>query len=179
MFRGGLQSKEPFYNDFYVQILDKMQPSTVSHGKTKREPSGKDGNSEKDISHFDIPTPLEIKKDDWPIHDFNEESALKVMESIDGTYDFYINIDNKYLLAEQRYQKIDPKLLKARYSYGMVLIGLAILHESKNHSEDDTVGNNNERDIQGYVYDVTKAISSILLPMISGLSELEINENEN
>jgi hypothetical protein len=170
---------EPFYNEFYIHILDKMQPSNGSHTKSKREASGKNGNSEKDVAHFDIPTPLEIKKDDWPKYNFNEDSALKVTETVDGTYDFFINIDNKYLLSEQKYQKIDPKLLKARYSYGMVLVGLAILHESKNHSESDQLGNNTERDISGYVYDVTKALSPVLLPMIGGLSELVIEETEN
>ena len=133
----------------------------------------------KDAAHFDIPKPIEIKKEDWANHNFNEESALKVRETPEGAFDFFINIDNKYLLIEQKYQKIDPKLLKARYSYGMVLVGLAILHESKNHSENDTLGNNNERDITGYVYDVTKALSPVLLPMISGLSELVIEETEN
>ncbi len=170
---------EPFYNDFYIQILDEMQSSKNSSGKTKREPSGKKGNSGKDISHFDIPKPIEIKRENWPTHNFNDESALKVIESEDGNYDFFINVDNKYLLAEQKYKKFDPKLLKARYSYGMILIGLAILHETKNHSERDNLGNNNERDIPRYIYDITKALSPVLLPMISELGELEIEENGN
>lgn len=170
---------EPLDNEFYLKVLERMPLSQVSGGKTEKKASGNSGNAGKDVAHYDIPKPIEIRKEEWQKYGFNEESALQVTESVDGTFDFFINIDNKYLLAEQKYQKIDPKLLKARYSYGMVLVGLAVLHEFKNHSEEDLLGNNNERDIPGYVYDVTKAISPVLLPMISGLSELVLEENES
>lgn len=174
---------EPFKTEFYIHILDAAVKSPVRdsvRGPTKPTgTSNENGTSGKDISHFDIPKPIEVKRPDWPTHGFNEESALKVIESAGGTYDFFINIDNKFLLAEQKYQRMDPKLLKARYSYGMVLIGLALLHQTTNHSEEETAANEPERDIPKFVYDVTKAISPVLLPMISELGELDIEETES
>jgi hypothetical protein len=170
---------EPFKNEFYILILEAAEKGSGKGTKKTTGTTDKNGTSGKDISHFDIPKPIEVKRPDWPTHGFNEESALKVIESEGGTYDFFINIDNKFLLAEQKYQRMDPKLLKARYSYGMVLIGLALLHETTNHSEKESVANEHERDIPKFVYDVTKAVSPVLLPMISELGELEIEESEN
>jgi hypothetical protein len=55
----------------------------------------------------------------------------------------------------------------------------ALLHETTNHSEKESVANEHERDILKFVYDVTKAVSPLLLPMISELGELEIEESKN
>ena len=103
--------------------------------------------------------------------------TLKVIDSGEEGYDFYINMDNIHLLTEQKSNSsIDYKLLNARYKYGMVLIGLALLKTSDNQ---DSVFNG-EPDIFSTIIEVTKAISPILLPMISGLSELkeeEVQEN--
>jgi len=166
----------PFYHDFFVKVLENA-PKTPGKPGTRRGGSpGDRGKSGKDISQFDIPKPIEVKKENWATHNFNEESALKVVESETGSYDFFINIDNKYLLFEQKNQPTDPKLLKARYSYGMVLIGLALLRLSHQDSDDEAPENNHQQDVPSVVYNTTRALSPIILPMISSLSELEIEE---
>ena len=58
----------------------------------------------------------------------------------------------------------------------MVLIGLAILKEAEENAENENGDNKFLK-----IVEVTKAISPVLLPMISGLSELkeELIESEH
>jgi len=90
---------------------------------------------------------------------------LKVKDSGENEYDFYINADNIYLLTEIKGRsKIDPKILEAQYKYGMVLIGMSILNELEEKDEESVYSN---------ICEVTKAISPVLLPMIATLGTLE------
>jgi hypothetical protein len=80
-------------------------------------------------------------------------------------------------LYDAFYTKIDPKLLDARYKYGMVLIGTDYLHDQKlkNHNNHN---DNGEENILTKISYATEVISPILLPMISALGDLEIEEGE-
>ncbi len=173
---GDSSRTDPFYHEFFIHVIDPAAKTPGGGGARRGGTPGNNGKSGKDISKFDIPKPVEVRKVDWHLHNFNEESALKVVENEDGSFNFFINVDNKYLLAEEKYQKIDAKLLKARYSYGMVLIGLSLLHDNNSRKEDPPADNNENHDVSKYIYDITKAVSPVLLPMISELSELEIEE---
>ena len=59
--------------------------------------------------------------------------------------------------------KSDPKVLEAQYKYGMVLIGMSLLKELEEEEES----------IYEKIYEVTKAISPVLLPMLATLGRLE------
>ncbi|MFC1714449.1 hypothetical protein ACFL6S_12340, partial [Candidatus Poribacteria bacterium] len=64
------------------------------------------------------------------------------------------------------------RLLNARYKYGMVLIGLALLRKS----DAKDAATSDDEDIYSRILEVTKAISPVLLPMISSLGDLEIED---
>ena len=94
-------------------------------------------------------------------------------------YDFYINIDNVHLLTEKKASsKINSKSLDARYKYGMVIIGLAFLNDFNNPSSKGEIKNDGDETVDIYekISDFTKIISPILLPLISGLSDLKEEE---
>ncbi|MCD6531887.1 hypothetical protein J7K99_05560, partial [bacterium] len=70
-----------------------------------------------------------------------------------------------YLLTEIKGRfKSDPKILEAQYKYGMVLVGMSLLKELEEKEEES---------IYEKIYEVTKAISPVLLPMIATLGTLE------
>ena len=77
-------------------------------------------------------------------------------------------MDNCHLLAEIKGRKnADSELLRAQYESGMVLIGLSLLREFEekdNSSEEESVYEK--------ISKITGAIAPILLPMITGLNEL-------
>ena len=90
-----------------------------------------------------------------------------------------MNADNVYLLNEMKYSsKIDPQLLKARYVYGLALIGIALLNE-----ENGTAKNGEKESDEEVLFDtikkVTKSVSTVLLPMIAALGDLNISKQED
>jgi len=172
---------EPFIEEFFVQVEDKIDKKPGKPGKRKPPSSDKKGKDAINKSYLDLPNVIEVYEDDWDQHSFNKESALKVIDSGEDGYDFFINMDNIHLLTEKKANtKVDTKLLSARYKYGMVLIGIALLKDDKDSSKKEN--NENREDEEASVYEkisyLTKAISPMLLPMISGLGELEEEKSE-
>ena len=89
-------------------------------------------------------------------------------------YDFFVNMDNKFLLTEKKNTSLDFKLLDSRFKYGFVLIGLALLNYDKTKSENGP--DEETEDIYSKIKSTTRAIGPFLLPMISELGDLEIGE---
>ena len=87
-----------------------------------------------------LPNIVEVTEESWATHKFDRFTALKIKDAGDGEhngvdkqtvsqYDFFINVDNLYLKIEMKSAKSDASLLKARFMYGMVLVGLGLLQQ--------------------------------------------------
>ena len=154
----------PFLITFYVLVDPSIEKKEGKPGERIKPPGDKKG--ERHIpSSFDIPNIIEVRSSEWDKYGFDKESALKVKDTGEGGYDFYINMDNIYLLTEIKERfKSDPKVLEAQYKYGMVLIGMSLLKELEEKEEES---------IYEKIHEVTKAISPVLLPMIATLGTLQ------
>jgi hypothetical protein len=162
----------PFVEEFFVRIESEQK---FNGGNGKRIPPASEKNGQKNVNQegLALPNIIQIRKEEWEIYSFDKESALKVKGNNEDGYDFFINLDNIHLLTELKLSKQeDMKILEARYQYGMVLIGLALLNDSENNSNE--VGD----DIYAQIFKITKRISPILIPMIGSLGSLEIEETE-
>ncbi len=153
----------PFQETFFVKISEpSRKPDNTPSGKRKK-PTTKNGDGIDSDGYLDIPHPRPVKQDEWEKHGFNKECALKIHESPENGYEFFINVDNVHLLTEIKGRtKNDPKILETQYMYGMVLMGLSLLRdesEGKTYSHDD-------------IAELAKRVSPCLLAIIS-LSELE------
>ena len=82
-----------------------------------------------------------------------------------------MNIDNIYLQTELKHSKDDIELVQAKYKFGMVLVGLALINE---YSKIDN--SEEEIDIPATVYKISKGLSAIIIPMIDSLGKMEIDE---
>lgn len=177
---------EPFYNEFYVKVGEKEEKQSGDGGKRKLPPDGNDNEEIRKIpSSLDLPRMIELRKNDsnWKKHFHNKEDsrdddagALSIKDAGDNGYDFFINMDNVYLQTEVKGNtKIDHRLLEARFKYGMVLVGISLLdYFEKKESEKSKMEETNDVSMFKKIYQLSKAISPILLPMISSLGDLEI-----
>ncbi len=175
----------PFQNKFYV-LINKENKANNSSGNRKKPAGNSEGSDRKKESLLDIPKIINIRQKDWNSKtyegfEFNRYSALKVKSIGDENgYDFYINLDNAYLKSEIKINNNDsPAVLEARYSYGMVLIGISILNfdenRRKNQKEKDDINyDKNEVSIYDLISQLTEAVSPTLLPMIASLGSLDI-----
>jgi hypothetical protein len=162
---------EPIVVEFFIKVEGSQKKKEGKVGNRKKPSGDNAGKDRQDPSYLDIPNAIEVRKDKWEQHSFNEKSALKVMDAgEDVGYDFFINMDNAYLQLEiKESTKIDSKLLEARFKYGMVLLGVSLLD-----FEEKRKTNADETSIYKRIFDFSEAISPTLLPMIASLGDLEI-----
>lgn len=91
-------------------------------------------------------------------------------------------MDNIYLKTELKARAEDQEIVKARFIYGLVLVGLALLHddaqgngkvERTNEEERDT---EESRNVEDKIFELSKALAPVLLPMIESLGDLTVDE---
>lgn len=164
-----------FSGDFYVKVIKSVQGSNEKSSGSRRKPSSeKNGDGTKKSSKLAIPEVIEVRQNKWNEYSFDEESGLKIINNGDEGYDFFVNMDNKFLLTEKKNTDLDFKLVDSRFKYGLVLIGLAFLNYDKTRS--DIKSEEDTEDISSQIEYSTRALSPFLLPMISELGDLEIGE---
>lgn len=171
---------DPFNESFHVLVCDPEEKRPGGKGGRKPSPHGDDDEViRKEPSYLDLPNMVELRKSDgerWSRHFKEDTDALSVKDGGEGGYDFFLNMDNVYLLNEMKgLAKVEPKLLEARFKYGMVLIGVSLL-EYYEHKAPQTESETETESVPDKIYHLTKGVSPVLLPMISSLGELELDE---
>jgi len=171
---------EPFLNEFCI-IIDQSQENKESNNgnnKKRKSPGKKRGSDRQGSAHLDIPNTYEVRRNEWEKYKFDEKSALYVLDAgEEAGYDFYINMDNVYLQMEIKGNvKADPKILEARFKYGMVLLGISLLDFDKKIKKEKILEDIEVDAISVFdkISQFSKAISPTLLPMITALGDLEI-----
>jgi len=179
---------EPFVNIFKLRLLAK-QIHNVGGKKSQKSRRGGGAGNDMTTDGIKLPKVVPVRQDDrsWGKYGFTVATGCHVISDlidIDGKeqveHVFYINMDNNSLKTEMKYSKQDSRLLEAKFKYGNVLLGLAMLHEA-----DDVEVNNNVSNDDGYqqvdtvqdkIRQVSKAVAPVLLPMIDQLAGL--NEDD-
>jgi hypothetical protein len=171
----------PIIEIFYVKIIEALDKKETGDGGNRIKPSSdKPGNETNKPNKFSLPNIIEVSKDNrtghsWIDQGFNQETAIIVKGSDKDGYDFFINVDNLYLLSEIKSAKTsEVELINAKYKFGMVLIGLSILNNEEEEEKSDQ--NDEIESIFSKIEKLTKALSPMLIPMIDSLGSLEIND---
>ena len=168
---------EPFKDMFEVIVLSEEDHKKGGVSDTTRNGIDTEGKGKHMPSPLSLPNIFPVRKEDWEKRKFDKYSALDVISRGEEGYDFFVNMDNICLLTELKYTKSSPELLNARFKYGMVLIGMAMLREPDVSREEGGDSEQGEL-IFGKIKQFTKAISPVLLPMISSLGYLELDSTE-
>ena len=171
---------QPITEEFYVKVIESLKKKQTNGGERKPPSSDQPGEDTKKPDGFALPTIIEVSRDgrtghSWEQQSFTEESALKVKGSEEDGYDFFVNIDNIHLLSEIKPAKsIEMQVIQAKYKFGLVLLGLALLNETNKQQKSDE---QEEMDtIFTTIEKVSKAVSPIIIPMIDTLGALETQD---
>ena len=158
-----------------------------SNGKTKSSTTGGGGGGEQPAG-IAMPDVKRVKNDEWKKHDFDDKSSCKIVqESGDeaDVYTFYVNVENLYLGHEQKASDQPPELLEAKFVYGNVLVGLALIqdrinrHKNGQHAQpnaDEEGGNDTAESVEEQVLRTTRALGPFIIPMINRLGALSAEE---
>lgn len=163
------------------QFEEKFEITVIANhdtpgGSGRRTPPD-DGNKGKDTltpAGISLPNVREVTHEEWDTYDFDRESALAVLSTGNDINDFYVNMENIHLQSELKpiaKNEAKMKLLKARYKYSMVLIGLSILGYGKNHHNREDEHKSEIEDPSQVVRQVTRMVSPVILPMIAVMGD--------
>jgi hypothetical protein len=184
---------QPFENRFSVS-LQKPTVSAGGKGERKKPPTDEEGDEREMPGGLELPECIRITEEQWANQSppFDKYTALVVKDSGKGAdagngepekvvYDFFINADNVHLQRFLKYELRsgeDEKVAKSRFELGMMLTGLALIHQnnldrrqrSPHQESDDGVS---KQSIEQRVAEVTRAFAPFLLPMIDALGALD------
>ncbi len=184
--------QEPFVNIIKLKVLSKKKrEATPSPTRPRKKRKGGGEGNDPASQGIQLPRAIPVKQDDknWEKYKFDADTGCHVISDpieVDGKelleHFFYINMDNNSLKTEMKYSKQDPRLLEAKFKYGNVLLGLAMLHQANNNNELKTKASNDggeeESIVQDQIRRVSRAVAPVLLPMIDQLAGLNENDIE-
>lgn len=168
--------------------------SERSGGKTPEssgagsEKGNKGDNEDGPPAGIELPPIKKVRRNGWEARGFDERSACTVIEeeSSDGseersTYEFYINVDNVYLQTDIKQGSGDPALTEAKFIYGNVLVGLALIHDRRNgevpRAEAEAADKDeDEEPIARRIDQITRALAPFLVPMVNYLGGLNTED---
>jgi hypothetical protein len=174
---------EPFENKAEISIT----PAASSGGGSSngiKPPSDQAGKGRNQPAGLGMPDVVPVAKEKWSDHDMNEFSVCRVV--LDQTDDenqdkltFYVNIDNSYLLSEQKASSSAADIAKHQFVHGSVLIGMAIIYDDKKSKPaDDNASQVPDQDIsvEDTVKNVTRAMGPFLVPLIGALGNVTLED---
>lgn len=180
---------EPFTNRFVINVKEPADISGNKGGK-KKPPVDSKGKAHDLPVKISLPEVTLVEEPNWGNHEpaFDKYTALRIRqapsqsngESQQPVYDFFVNIDNVYLLRELKVTKESVDLVKKRFELGLTLLGLGLIQADVESEPKKANGNgapssteNGDANIEDKVETFTKAVAPILLPMISCLGDLQ------
>ena len=167
------------------------QPASAGGKGRRRTATGGQGTAG-GAGNLNLPKITTVARADWATYGFTEESVLRVNsaptdqddshEQRSFAYDFFINIDNKYLRHEQKLNPQDNKLIEKQFTYGMVIVGLALLRKETKPADDTTKSSDIEtgtieegEQLETRISETTMALAPVFLPMLKIIGNL-VNE---
>ncbi|MEW6141616.1 MAG: hypothetical protein AB1597_00465 [Chloroflexota bacterium] len=182
---------EPFVNKFALTV-GPAQPPGGGVGEGAKPPVDKKGHEREIPTGITIPEVFEVTESEWEHRKpkFDQYSALQIVqeEAADETaigedgaavYSFWVNVDNIHFKRECKLSKEDPKILKARWKYGLALIGMALIQadtkaqKPQGDSEaEDKCDEEEGPTLEQQVFDTTAAVAPVLLPIVETLGSL-------
>jgi len=172
---------EPFRENFTRNVL---APITTNNGRpgNRRPPAGSGIGNRQIPDALSFPNVIKVNEEEWQANNFDKYSALKVMSASDGSYDFYVNIDNVWLkteISQSRDVDVAP-ILQAKFVNGLVLFGMALLKDKKYLEYGDIAGyrdSNNPLSIEDLILKTSRSFAPIIIPLVDALGELSTENN--
>lgn len=152
-------------SDVELRVVD-HEPTGGGGGGTRRK-NPNSGSGDQGGSGLALPNVKRVPEAEWDQYEFDSETALKIVSS-EGYYDYFVNIDNKFLRIAQKDSRQSALLLENQFAYGLVLLGIAMVH--------DFVSSSEEVGPEDMVAKVTKAVAPILVPMLQTVGTLGTQE---
>ena len=168
-------------DEFVLRATLRVVPPAQGNGgggKPTRDRNRNHGKGKGDRdSRVALPNIIPVPRKDWEKHDFDELSALKVVgqgndSNGEQQFDYYVNIDNKYLLTAQKNPGRVVETLRAQFTYSLVLFSMALLVKERSKYVDQNGTPFNDEDMEAVVGEVSRRLAPFILPTLEALGTI-------
>ncbi len=183
--------QKAFWNALELKVLASQIKPPSKPGTKAKPPGQPPGTNPDGKGGISFPQVNWLKKssETWVSHFEDEDDCLDIMtdgdESSTGgnpTYSFYLNEDNNALQLELKASRGGmAAILRKKFEVANVLIGLALIYDRQIHKRSSPNGSDNkdaDEELREQVVKLTRALAPVLLPMIDGLNDLELEPLE-
>lgn len=173
------RGKNPFWSPFVMLVtLAENRPKRPGTKTTPKKPD----EGEQEAPRLAVPTIKDVRRRQWGEHDppFTEDDALRIKNNGEGGYDFFLNLDNKYLFNELNRLSSEPDKDLAVYwfRWGLAFCAMALVRHlaevrpSANGSRHvgDGEGPTEGVDVAALVNQTTGGLASVIVPVIRSLN---------
>jgi hypothetical protein len=182
----------PFINEFSIFVLQELIDNGLKPSKPRTKfPNNDDGKDATNNSGISLPENIrevakEPKENQTSWNDvtpkFDENAAIAITNNglsdsdynANG-YDWYVNVDNKYLLQEMKAKPEESDIIKAQFIYGLIIIGISMMFvestSSKDESEEEK-SSNDKLNFEEKLFQYSKSIAPVIVPIINELSKM-------
>ncbi len=160
----------PFVCDFTIRIQPPSQRPPAPPGPPRRPKGG---------GELGMPPIIEVFRDGWPAHDFDDHSGLQIVPNEETGFDVFLNMDNIFLLSELKREgdRGSQELIRYWFKYGLYLTALGLIYDNRRREqarapqgEDDTE-DNPKIDYFRLAGQVSSGIAAVIVPVIRRLAE--------
>lgn len=173
----------PFVCTFTLQAtpaVDDDNPSGPPHGAR-----GQQKNGNKTGVVLAVPKVKEVAKADWEQYEppFDAHEAVRIRHDGQGGYDYFVNVDNAFLLTEVAQAKDEAKpQVRFWFQYGLVLSAVGMIKHYRSRAEQlvPAIGSNGYEDDDAVedleqVNMACNGLARVIVPLIGSLSKSAVD----
>ena len=151
-------------------------PGGSGQGQNSKNANAGNGGTGGSGSALSLPNITPVEQADWAKHDFDDLSVLRVEHT--GTdedpeapvYDFFVNVDNRFLRASKKAKPANAELIHKQFIYGFVLVGLALIQDRQ---DGGSPADEDQPSIESHVRVTSRALGPVLVPIIEAMGGLD------
>jgi hypothetical protein len=171
------RGKSGFHNEFTL-VVGQADHTPTRPGPPPKPPKGPTDGKKESVG-LAMPNVIEVRTAEWDTLEpsFTQNDALRIVRGGGGDFDYYINLDNTYLLTElSKTKEHDKALIVYWFKWGIVVCAMGMMQ----HSRRMTGGTNGQKpipsdtgeidtDVVDVVNQTGNGLASVIIPVIRNL----------
>jgi hypothetical protein len=169
------RGKVPFWCEFKILI---GQPEyRISPPGPPKQPKAPNGRGQ-EAPGLAMPEIVELRKDAWESRGYPELGAFQVRSNGENGYDFFLNVDNPYLLKElvRLPSEADKNLARYWFKWGLYFCAMGMMQHLKRISPSENGPSNGEGDVLdlNVVNQSVDGVAAVIVPVIRTLNRAPV-----